>query len=100
MVVVVVISRVKSTPQGRRQRGADLLAARKKAGLTRADVAALAGCSMTYLQNLEAGVIPRRSEVLPRVCEALGLSLKDEGSAPPEPLATTSAGTGDGHGSG
>jgi transcriptional regulator with XRE-family HTH domain len=43
--------------------GHDLRAARKRAGLTRAELAILAGCSMASLGNIEAGVIPKRSAV-------------------------------------
>jgi predicted transcriptional regulator len=40
---------------------------REQLGLTRAQLAARAGCSLTYLQNIEAGVIPKLSLVMPRV---------------------------------
>jgi predicted transcriptional regulator len=40
---------------------------REQLGLTRATLAARAGCSLTYLQNIEAGVIPKLSLVMPRV---------------------------------
>jgi predicted transcriptional regulator len=40
---------------------------REQLGLSRAALAAAAGCSLNYLQILEAGVIPRLSLVLPRI---------------------------------
>jgi transcriptional regulator with XRE-family HTH domain len=49
------------------QVGAELRAARERAGLTRAQLAARAGCSMSMLGDIEAGAVPRRSAVLGRV---------------------------------
>jgi transcriptional regulator with XRE-family HTH domain len=46
---------------------AEIRAARERAGLTRAQVAARAGCSMSMLGDIEAGAIPKRSAVLDRV---------------------------------
>jgi len=40
---------------------------REKLGLTRMDLARLAGCSLTYAQILEAGLTPKYGHVLPRV---------------------------------
>jgi predicted transcriptional regulator len=40
---------------------------REQLGLTRAELAARAGCCLTYLQNIEAGVLPKLSLVMPRV---------------------------------
>lgn len=40
---------------------------REKLGISRAALAARAGCSVTYLQNIEAGAVPRLSEVMPRL---------------------------------
>lgn len=44
---------------------------RERIGLARLALAARAGCSLTTLANIEAGIVPRRSEVLPRILEAL-----------------------------
>lgn len=49
----------------------DIAALRKQAGLTRAQVCIAARCSLTALGNLEAGLIPQRSDVLPRVLAVL-----------------------------
>jgi transcriptional regulator with XRE-family HTH domain len=46
--------------------GHDLRAARVRAGLTRAQLASLIGCSYSQLGNIEAGAVPRRSGVLDR----------------------------------
>lgn len=50
---------------------------RARAGMTRAQVAALAGCSLSALGNLEAGAIPRRSAVLERVRALLEQLIED-----------------------
>ena len=39
--------------------------------MSRAALAARAGCSVTYLQNIEAGVLPELSRVMPRLEAAL-----------------------------
>lgn len=44
---------------------------RLRAGLTQRQLAALAGCSLSYLSNVEAGCVPRRGDVLPRIIAAL-----------------------------
>lgn len=44
---------------------------RDRLRITRPQLAARAGCSLTYLQTIEAGIVPARSEVLPRVLAAL-----------------------------
>jgi transcriptional regulator with XRE-family HTH domain len=49
------------------QRGSELRAARERAGLTRAELAQLAGCSLAHLANVEQGAVPRRSPTLDRV---------------------------------
>lgn len=55
--------------------GAELKAARQRAGLSRQKLAGLAGCSMAWVQQLEAGVQPADSPTLERiwmVLDALG----------------------------
>lgn len=44
---------------------------RDRLRITRAQLASRAGCSLTYLATIEAGVLPVRSDVLPRVLAAL-----------------------------
>lgn len=44
---------------------------RAQAGLTRAEVATLSGCSLSMLGSLESGWIPARSPVLARVLAVL-----------------------------
>jgi predicted transcriptional regulator len=46
---------------------AELREARAQAGMTRAELARLAGCSLTFLANVEQGAVPRRSPTLDRV---------------------------------
>lgn len=41
------------------------------AGMTQRQLATEAGCSLTHLGDIEAGCLPRRSAVLPRVLDAL-----------------------------
>jgi transcriptional regulator with XRE-family HTH domain len=55
--------------------GAELRNARQRAGLTRAKLAVLAGCSYAWIAQLEAGVQPVNSTKLEgiwRVLDALG----------------------------
>lgn len=50
--------------------------------MTRARLAVAANCSITYLQNIEAGVLPsRRSQVMPRLIAALDRLERDEADA-------------------
>lgn len=51
--------------------GHDLRTAREGAGLTRAELAALADCSLASLGNIEAGAVPKRSAVLDAAWAAL-----------------------------
>jgi predicted transcriptional regulator len=44
---------------------------RESLGISRMALAARAGCSVPYLQTIEAGVIPRLSNVMPRLEAAL-----------------------------
>ncbi|MFT4035543.1 MAG: helix-turn-helix transcriptional regulator [Patulibacter sp.] len=53
-----------TTPAGRTERGAALRARRERLGMTRAQLAALVGCGLTQLGNIESGAVPRRSAVL------------------------------------
>jgi len=54
-----------------RRAGFELRRARERLGLTRAQLATLAGCSLASLGNIEAGAVPRRSRVLARAWEAI-----------------------------
>jgi predicted transcriptional regulator len=44
---------------------------REQLGVSRATLAARAGCSVTYLQTIEAGVVPQLTRVMPRLEAAL-----------------------------
>jgi transcriptional regulator with XRE-family HTH domain len=71
--------------------GRDLRSARAEAGLTRAQLAGLTGCSLAALGNIEQGAVPKRSRVLDRALAVIDAVL-DDGS-------TTSEATVDGRGS-
>lgn len=60
--------------------GVNLKHARQRAGLTRAQLAHLAGCSLASLANIEQGAIPKRSAVLKR---ALAVLAQQEASGEP-----------------
>jgi predicted transcriptional regulator len=49
----------------------DLRERRRRLGLSRARLAGLARCSVTSIDNLEAGYVPERSGVLARVLDVL-----------------------------
>ena len=51
--------------------GRDLRAARERLGITRAQLAGLAGCSLASLCAIEQGACPRRSRVLGQAWAAL-----------------------------
>ncbi len=51
--------------------GRDLRSAREALGITRAQLAALAGCSLASLDAIEQGAVPRRSRVLTEAVAAL-----------------------------
>jgi len=87
-----------TTTSGAGHLGEDLRAARQEAGLTRADLARLVGCSLASLGNLEAGAIPRRSAVLERVLAVL--SPKTSGARVTTPSPTKTAKTVATHASG
>jgi DNA-binding XRE family transcriptional regulator len=46
--------------------GQNLRAARERLGVTRAELAGLAGCATSSLGFIEQGAVPKRSEVLAR----------------------------------
>jgi transcriptional regulator with XRE-family HTH domain len=46
-------------------------ARRVAAGLTQRQLAQLARCSLSTITNIEAGCVPKRSELLPRLVAAL-----------------------------
>jgi transcriptional regulator with XRE-family HTH domain len=49
----------------------ELRAARERAGLTRAQLAGLTGCSLSTITNIEHGAVPRRSPILDRLWAVL-----------------------------
>lgn len=49
----------------------DLREAREQAGLTRAQLAGLTGCSLAALANIEQGAVPKRSRVLAAALSAI-----------------------------
>lgn len=60
--------------------GQDLRRAREAAGITRAELAALADCSLSQLANIEQGATPRHSKVLERAWTAIAQSGEDRAS--------------------
>jgi transcriptional regulator with XRE-family HTH domain len=61
----------------------ELRTARERVGLTRAQLAGLAGCSLSTITNIEHGAVPRRSAILDRLQAILdGMSSQEEGSRP------------------
>lgn len=73
--------------------GRDLRAERKRAGLTRVQLAALVGCSLAQLANIEQGAIPKRSRVLEDAFAALA-DQHDDDPAPSPGRVEESAGQG------
>lgn len=70
-----ILSAVTAAVAPRHPAGAELKAARQLAGISRQKLAGLAGCSMAWVQQLEAGVQPADSPTLERiwmVLDALG----------------------------
>jgi transcriptional regulator with XRE-family HTH domain len=51
--------------------GRRLREARERAGLTRAELAALINCSLAHLANIEQGAVPKRSRVVQAARTAL-----------------------------
>lgn len=60
--------------------GRELADRRRAAYLTQVELAALAGCSLSSVTNLEAGAIPSRSKVLRRVEAVLDERESNEGT--------------------
>lgn len=54
--------------------GGSLRSKRRSAGLSQAEVAERAGCSVNYVALLERGYMPRYSDVLPRLLDVLGVA--------------------------
>jgi predicted transcriptional regulator len=64
----------------------DLRAARHQVGITRAQLARLAGVSISALGDIEAGYAPRRSRVLAKAWEVLdGIQSAQDGMAEVHP---------------
>ena len=59
----------------------DLAERRRLAGLTQVQLAIEAGCSRSSIAILEAGYVPRHSDVLARVDSVLARTHHDEGPA-------------------
>jgi transcriptional regulator with XRE-family HTH domain len=55
---------------------------RRAAALTQRQLAAAAGCSLTWLANIEAGCIPRQSEVLEHIEAALNAAEHERTTEP------------------
>jgi transcriptional regulator with XRE-family HTH domain len=68
--------------------------ARLSAGLTRAELASLVGCSYSMLGNIEQGAVPQRSAVLARAWAAID-SAKNESSPVSKPGSTEGTTTAD-----
>ncbi len=62
---------------------------RQAVGLTQIELAARAGCALSSVFNLEAGIVPRRSRVVPRILAVLDQAERD--------AAGSSQGGSDGH---
>jgi len=63
--------------------GQDLRAARERLGISRARLAGLAGCSLSSLDRIEQGAVPRRSGVLRRATAILAeLAATEDVSSP------------------
>jgi transcriptional regulator with XRE-family HTH domain len=60
------MSRTTTDPSGRRLREA-----REAAGLSRIELAAMIGCSLSQLGNIEQGAVPKRSRVLDAAMAAI-----------------------------
>ncbi len=50
---------------------------RQAVGLTQIEVAARAGCALSSVFNLEAGIVPRRSRVVPAILAVLDQAEQD-----------------------
>lgn len=60
---------------------------REAAGLTKQQLAGIAGCSLAWLSNAESGYIPKRSPTLERVLKVL-----NDNGAPGESAEVKAAG--------
>ncbi len=80
--------------------GRDLRATRRRAGVSRAQLANLAGCSLASLANIEQGAVPRRSRVLEDAFAALAVINDPSTSEGPASHGTSAktAGVGGRHG--
>ena len=66
-----------SKPKQRPAQGARLLALRKEAGLTQLELAELVGDTQVNISFWERSDKPPRSDVLPKMAKALGVSVDD-----------------------
>lgn len=84
-----------STTANNSNRGRRLRRERESAGITRAQLAELADCSIASLGYIEQGAVPRRSAVLDAAFAALE-NLNDERASAaekPRPIKTNGTGT-------
>lgn len=58
----------------------EIRAARLDRGMSQAALAGLAKCSVAFVGNLEAGYIPKRSDVLPRILAVLHNDVETAGN--------------------
>jgi transcriptional regulator with XRE-family HTH domain len=80
------------TASNTRQDGDVLRATRKALGMTRAQLAAAAECSIASLGFIEAGAVPRRSQVLDRAWRVLdALSEIEPGAEDPSSVKKADA---------
>lgn len=71
-------------------RGGHLRQARQALGLSQEALARRADCSTAYVRLLERGFEPQRSDVLPRIAQALGLTtIPSNESRPPAQAPST-----------
>ncbi|MDX6436772.1 MAG: Helix-turn-helix domain [Gaiellaceae bacterium] len=77
--------------------GDELRMARLEAGLTRIQLAALAGVSFSQLSNIEQGAVPKRSAVLKRALAAISALNDNAPGAQAGREVTTSAVTATDH---
>ena len=61
--------------------GAELRELRQRAGVSRAQLAGIASCSVTMIANIESGYVPARSGVVTRIRAALSELGTDVGAA-------------------
>ncbi|MGA2320191.1 MAG: helix-turn-helix transcriptional regulator [Solirubrobacteraceae bacterium] len=63
--------------QAHKQTASSVRERRIAAGMTQRELAIAADCSLPSVANLEAGVLPRRSEVVPRILDALAAAERE-----------------------